>query len=317
LRSATGRQLSLLDENGAAATAGHPAVATDRALPATLASTNPPPLTVSGLLPSYGSYLKASAKSPHTVKNFMGDIRRLGAFPGERPLLSIQKQDLRQFIATYEKGGGAPKTITRKVAALRNFFRWLKGDGIVLTDPARGLVFPRAIPPLPEVLTGEETARLIEASRERPLENVLVLLLLGAGLKMSEVGALTRDRIDISDPLKPTARIKAKEHFKERNAALPLDFVEVYQVFMEQSRPSDRLFDCTERNFNYILRSIAVRAGISKTVSCKVLRDTFAVQCVKAGERIDDVLRKLGLTPTRANEETRQKYRRLAELTPE
>jgi DnaJ-domain-containing protein 1 len=66
---------------------------------------------------------------------------------------------------------------------------------------------------------------------------------------------------------------------------------------------------------NKVLQSIARRAGIAhKRVSCQKLRDLFALQRLRAGDEMDDVLKKLGLAPTTSNEEAKQKYKQLMKL---
>jgi integrase/recombinase XerD len=200
------------------------------------------------------------------------------------------------------------------VTALKNYFRWLAGDNIIPSSPAEALVFERVIPPLPDILDRKEAERFAEAALKTPFEHVVVMLILGAGLKRSELLALKKEHINISDPLRPTVKVKGKKHYTERILVLPLDFVQSYNAFVEQYKPESPVFKCTERSLNYVLSCIANRAGINKHVSCQILRDSFAVQCLRAGEKMDAVLKKLGLARTTANEETRHKYQRLLEL---
>ena len=72
------------------------------------------------------------------------------------------------------------------------------------------------------------------------------------------------------------------------------------------------IFECTERNLTYILKDVVQRAGIKKRVSCQVLRDIFAIRQLRAGEKIERVFEKLGLAPGSWNEETKEKYLKLA-----
>ena len=151
-----------------------------------------------------------------------------------------------------------------------------------------------------------------------PLERVLVMILLGAGLKRNELINLTKNNIDISDPLYPFVKIEAGESYKTRKARLPVDFIQAYKDYLETynpDKPEDPLFKRTERTINNILKSIAERALIFKKVSCQILRDTFAVQSLLAGESIDDVLKKLGLAPDPENREIAEKYKRLSEFS--
>jgi site-specific recombinase XerD len=167
--------------------------------------------TIADAIPQYQSYLRASGKSEHTLEGFSGDIKKLrDVFPGHK-LSDLTTQDLRDFIALFSKRGLKTKTLCRRVTALKNFFRWLTGDKVLLNDPAAALVFARAIRPLPDILSKEEAERFMQASKTTPLEQVLVILVFGAGLKRNDIISLTTQNIDISDPLKPIVKIKARQ----------------------------------------------------------------------------------------------------------
>jgi len=86
------------------------------------------------------------------------------------------------------------------------------------------------------------------------------------------------------------------------------EFVKKYQA---KYHPVSELFDCTDRNLNYVLARAVKVAGINKRVTLQLLRDTFAVQQLKNGVPPETVREKLGLSDE-AWLESREKYRRLA-----
>jgi integrase/recombinase XerD len=71
------------------------------------------------------------------------------------------------------------------------------------------------------------------------------------------------------------------------------------------------LFSCTDRNLNYILAKAVKTADIKKRVTLQLLRDTFAVQQLRADVTPEALREKLGLSDE-AWLESREKYRRLA-----
>ncbi|MBI5633819.1 MAG: site-specific integrase [Nitrospirae bacterium] len=272
-------------------------------------------VTILDVLNQYEAYLSTNCKSINTVHSFCSDMRKLALFMGGKGISKIDIHDLRGFIVHMREQGDQPKTTARRQSSIKNFFRWLYDDGLIPRNPAEQLIFTRAIPPLPDILTGEEAERFDAAARRTPLEYVLTLFLLGAGLKRSEILEISISNVDISDPDRPAARIRTKDPSKDRNVDLPLDFVGPYREYLAQYQPKEKLFAFTDRHLNDILYGIAERAGIKKKVSCQILRDTFATRCVKAGEDIEVVLKKLGLALSTMNEETKIKYRKLAEVT--
>ena len=140
---------------------------------------------------------------------------------------------------------------------------------------------------------------------------LLVLILLETGIKRKELLKIKPTHIDLSNRYRPVLWIRGEKH-KERKLQLPAEFTEVFEQYLEEYQPQEKLFECTGRNLDLILKSVAERAGIEKPVSCQVLRDTFAVRQLKAGEKIDKVLEKLGLAPDSFNQETKRKYLKLA-----
>ena len=159
---------------------------------------------------AFRDYLSGGDYSRHTVYFFTHDLRLLGECLGEgRPIGAIGRKDLRDFVDWLRRRRGvpcSPKSLRRRITAVKAFFRWLHEDLRVLPDnPAAELVYPEAVEPLPEVLTPEQVRAALEAAaafREegdaRPL--TLLTLLLHTGLKKSETVALRRDHFDLDEP---------------------------------------------------------------------------------------------------------------------
>jgi integrase/recombinase XerD len=93
--------------------------------------------------------------------------------------------------------GLAPTSLRRRAAAIKGFYRFAFGEGLIDLDVASHLDLPRMPRLLPEILTAAETERLLAAPRaEALLDRALLELLYAAGLRVSE--ALGLDLEDIS-----------------------------------------------------------------------------------------------------------------------
>ena len=126
---------------------------------------------------------------------------------------------------------------------------------------------------------------------------------------------LTLEHIDLSDPQAPMLTVHfpaatGKQH-RERRLALPAHFTTIVKEYIAKYHPTRELFVCTDRNLNYILARAVKAADIKKRVTLQLLRDTFAVQQLKAGVAPEALREKLGLSDE-AWLESREKYRRLA-----
>lgn len=197
------------------------------------------------------------------------------------------------------------------MTTIKNFFGWLLESEIIAEDPAGEIAYKRATSPLPEMLYDKECDRLLTAASDDSRAYILVLLLLETGIKQEKLLRIELTHIDLSNPYRPELWIRGKRH-KERKLRLPPEFPAAWERYQAEYRQQEKLFECSDRLILYILKDVAKKAGIKKRVSSQVLRDTFAVRQLKAGEKIDTVFKKLGLGPGSFNEEAREKYLKLS-----
>jgi integrase/recombinase XerD len=165
------------------------------------------------------------------------------------------------------------------------------------------------------LLSEDEVQRLIVAASEDPRCHSLVYLVLLAGLKKEEVMVLKVRHIDLTDPQTPLITVHfpattGKQH-RERRLALPSEFTAIFKKYEEMYHLTDAVFECTDRNLNYILARAVKDADIKKRVTLQLLRDIFAVEQLRAGASLDALREKLGLSDE-AWLESKEKYRRLA-----
>ena len=126
---------------------------------------------------------------------------------------------------------------------------------------------------------------------------------------------LKMQHFDFSDPQTPLLTVHfapstGKQH-RERRLALPPEFTDIFQAYRTRYKPVDTVFECTDRNLNYILARAVKAADIKKRVTLQLLRDTFAVQQLQSGVSFGALREKLGLSDE-AWLESKEKYRRLA-----
>ncbi|HEV2236732.1 MAG TPA: tyrosine-type recombinase/integrase [Ktedonobacterales bacterium] len=286
----------------------------------------PPALTARSPLSAcqvpYQGYLRATDRTANTITCFLSDLGHFIGFLGSaRPIGEITLNDLERWRQHLKARGGhrggiapAPKTIARRMTFLKNFFGWLAHEGILPSDPSERLAFVRPVPPLPELLFEDEVARLQDAARAEVRGELLVLVLLAAGLKREEVLGLRPQDIDLTDPAHPALEVhfpRQNKRGRERRMALPADFAAVYARYSAKFRPVERVFDCTPRNLSYALAAAVRRARLQRPVTLQLLRDIYAVRQLRAGVSMEALREKLGLSED-AWPEASEKYRRLA-----
>ena len=268
----------------------------------------------------YQQELMLRGKSNYTVTCFLSDLKMFGDFIGkDTPVGRITKEQLTDWLMKLKFGTKgrvpAPKTMARRVTFLKNFFSWLAREQVIREDPSASLTLERPLPPLPELLFEDEVQRLLTAAAEDVRCHCLIYLVLHAGLKKEEVMGLRLNHVDLSNPQSPQIAVHfpastGKQH-RERRLALPAEFTTIFTAYQAKYRPTNELFDCTDRNLNYILGRAVKTAAIQKRVTLQLLRDTYAVRQLKDGVMPDVLREKLGLSDE-AWLESREKYRRLA-----
>ena len=135
--------------------------------------------------------------SPHTIMGYRRDINRFLTFimsADNHSFVACDTRICRQFLYFLEQQGYHPKSIARCVAALRSFWRFLLGEGIVESNPWEFLTIPKASKTLPRVLSKEAMNLFLESIPVlRPIDirnRAICELLYGGGLRVSECVSL-------------------------------------------------------------------------------------------------------------------------------
>jgi site-specific recombinase XerD len=270
-------------------------------------------------------YLRDQGRSVYTIKSFLGDLRLLASYlPPDRAIDRITTQDLNHFLLWLQNGRGvpcSPKSLSRRVTAVKAFFRWLMRAGVVSPDPAEKVLQQSVISPLPEVLTPVESERLLVTAHgyrtarkpdARPF--TLLLLLLSTGIKKGESLALEVNHIDLEAPSNPVLFVRyqaPQNRYKERKISLLPEWVEGYQEYLGQYQPKDAVFPWSPRRLEYLLEDIGKDAGLTKHVSFDMCRWTCALNDWQSGVEKDAIRQKLGVSKIQWREVS-MKLRQLA-----
>jgi integrase/recombinase XerC len=159
----------------------------------------------------------------NTVKAYGRDLRQLHAFAAERcgtelTVSMLDKRLLRAWLASIGPAA-TPETLSRKLSSLRTFFRFLQRAQVIADNPARAISSPKLGKRLPAFLGVDAASQVMEAPSEYPIapafqarDTLILELLYGSGLRVSELAALDLDDFDRSAEL---ARVLGKGN-KER-----------------------------------------------------------------------------------------------------
>src|SRR3989338_9149953 len=113
------------------------------------------------------TYLKAEKNSsPHTLIGYTHDLREFFRFLGEAPVETAEKDRLRGDLAFLKEANLSKRTIARRTACLRTFFRFVRREGFRPDSPMAGLRSQKLEKKLPLVLDETEDERLLESPED-------------------------------------------------------------------------------------------------------------------------------------------------------
>jgi integrase/recombinase XerD len=263
------------------------------------------------LLQRFADYIALEqGLSLRTQEAYGKDLDRFAEYAdvkGVAAPLDITARTLREYVYHLKDLGLSPASIRRNVSALRTYFRFLTGDGIVVRDPSERLETPKRWRELPDVLTVDEVQRLIAAPtlddnmvfRDR----ALLELAYGAGLRVSEWITLGVRDLMLEEGL---IRVFGKGS-KERLVPIGRSAIGAVAVYLRELRPrlekgegkgilflNARGRPLTRMGAWKILRGYVERAGITKHVSPHTLRHSFATHLLEGGADLRAVQEMLG-----------------------
>jgi integrase/recombinase XerC len=255
---------------------------------------------VKELLKKYKTHLELErAISAYTVRNYTNDIGGFIDFLAGRGIDSLQKINrttFRLYLAQLSEQGVSRASISRKVSALRSFYKYLRREKLIDTDPLATLSAPKLEKRLPTFLTHGEIAKLIDApdtSTPQGLRDRAILeLLYASGLRVSEITALDLKDIDI---VSRQIRVWGKGS-KERMVLIGIPAAEALKLYIDLGRIKlerktetqavflNRFGDrIAERRIQYIIKKYARQAGLDLRVFPHIMRHTFATHLLDGG----------------------------------
>ena len=262
-------------------------------------------------------FLEMMAAERGASQNTLAAYRRdLEAYAeGLIDLKGAGPDDIRRHLEALEAQGMARSSAARKLSAIRQFHRFLHGDGLARDNPATAIDSPRAARPLPKMISQQDVNALAETARSRvkaaegkqQLKALrllsLIELLYATGLRVSELVGLTaqaagaeRDFILVKGkggrerlvPVSATARAALADYL----AVLRKSGLAGSKWLFPSSGAAGHL---TRQHFAIELKALGREAGLDAAkLSPHVLRHGFASHLLEGGADLRAVQQMLG-----------------------
>lgn len=251
--------------------------------------------------------------SPNTIAAYRADLKRYVAFLTERGVTSpdaVTRDDVTAWMASLWAAGAAPRTVERRVAAVKSFHRFLVREGTTTNHPTAALPLPRTPERLPDVISIDDVDRMLsQPFPEGPVgcrDRAILEVLYGCGVRVSELTGLDVRDVDLTDGF---LRVFGKGS-KERVVPVAGAAVRSLRDYLAHGRPylhskggarkqdPDAVFlntrggRLTRATVHAIVRAYGRRVGLD--VHPHTLRHSFATHLLQGGADLRALQEMLG-----------------------
>lgn len=246
--------------------------------------------------------------SKNTLDSYRLDLNSFALWLVElnKPLLAVEQADIQQYLAV-KFPLSKPRSISRLIASLRRFYRYLMRENKISLDPTIQIQSPKLPRSLPQSLSEDEVLALLNAPNiEDPIglrDRAMLELLYACGLRVTELVGVKVTEVSLSDGV---VRVTGKGS-KTRLVPMGEEAVDWISRYLSEARPAimqkrlcDALFvtkrgdEMTRQAFWYLIKRHALLAGIKKHLSPHVLRHAFATHLLNHGADLRVVQMLLG-----------------------
>ena len=262
------------------------------------------------LIRKYTNWLKLEkGLSENSKEAYLHDLGLLMDYLDSHEInpLEVKLENLIDFVIELGELGLSATSQGRVISGVKSFYKFLIYNDILDTDPTLMLETPKVARKLPEVLTLDEIERMldvIDLSKDEGQRNLAIIeVLYGSGLRVSELINLKLSNVHLSE------KYMLVEGKGSKQRLVPLSDESIKQIeFWLQDRchlnikpgNEDYLFlnrrgaKLTRVMILIIVKDLATRAGIKKTISPHTFRHSFATHLLEGGANLRMIQMMLG-----------------------
>jgi integrase/recombinase XerC len=249
-------------------------------------------ITLEKGLATFLNTLSGKNRSSATIRAYQTDIAQFISFlPANNVSIhtpaEVEKIDVMEYLSALAKRELTGIARARKMSAIREYFRFLEGVGVITKTPTTGIETPKREKNGRQVLRPDEYTKMLSLAGANPRDYAVLQVFLQTGIRVSELASLTEDDIDF---VKPSITVRGKGSV-QREIALEKKGIHALKSYLGV-RPhsvSKRVFlnyqgdPISERGIRKLVVKYRKEAGITKKASCHTLRHTFATYKAEKG----------------------------------
>lgn len=246
-----------------------------------------------------------------TISAYETDIVQFLNFSDISTLSELTEERIEKFIQNLQTQQYSPKSIARKLSAIKEFCKFLYSEKIIKDNPSSNILTPKQQKPLPKFLSTEEILKIIQAAFSKKdyrywRIGVMIELMYATGLRVSELVGLPETSINYNKGLITILGKGSKERIvpiAARALSALQDYGDLRKEFIKNKKTSPWLFPSlistsghlTRDAFYKDLKKLAIDCGIYPSlVSPHVLRHSFATHLLNNDADLRSVQKMLG-----------------------
>ncbi len=256
-------------------------------------------------------YLEAERNlSLHTVKAYSSDLEDFLNWAGSADICKFNYKNIRSYLSVIQSKKYTKTTISRKIAAIKTFYKYLYRERLVNSNPAVNIKTPKKIKNLPGFLTELELNQIfIGTDAKTPSQHrdrVIMEMLYATGMRISELCGLDFNNLNLEANEITVFGKGGKERIvliNNRAKNYLLDYIEkIRPIFTQnkESSPNSAIFlnisGCRlqQRSVHRIIAGISKELHLYKKISPHTFRHSFATKLLENGADLRVVQELLG-----------------------
>ena len=227
--------------------------------------------------------------------DFLLDTEKIDEFE------KIKRIHINCYIKILHDNNYSPTSVTRKIASIRGWFRWLSANEIISQDPSLGIELPRLTKKLPRVISVSEIEEMLNNKLDET-QQVIIELLYGAGLRVYELIGLELNNIELSSRYVRCIGKGSKERIipiGEKAQKAIAGYLKIRQLLIKKYKLETKQFLIKENGHLMTRQDVYVfikQQGelLRKHISPHTLRHSFATHMLENGADLRVVQELLG-----------------------
>ena len=246
--------------------------------------------------------------SDNTLQSYKRDILQFEEYVEKNRInyAKMNQEDIKTYLTHLQELGKKSSTISRNLASIRSFYQFLIRNRKVKHDPTGDVQSPKVEKRVPNVLTSNEVALLLEQPKNVNLKGIRDKAMLefayATGMRVTEIISLNIEDVNLEQGF-----VICRNDSKQRNIPLGSLSLKALQEYIEEARPilikdekEKALFvnvngkRLTRQGFWKIVKYYKEQAHITKDITPHVLRHSFATHLLQNGADLKAIQTMLG-----------------------